>query len=113
MNQGLGEGYEIPVPCVIRGHPAELAAMLLTVDAAYTLDPSDERALPGFLTSVVDTVRSVKKLHWIARRSVATVVTGHDPEMWPRFKLSPEAYDSSQRRFAVSRGGRRGPARAH
>jgi len=68
-------------------------AMLLTVDAAYTMDHWEEKALPGFLASVVDTVRSVKKLHRIARRSGATVVTGHDPDAWPKFKHSPEAYD--------------------
>jgi glyoxylase-like metal-dependent hydrolase (beta-lactamase superfamily II) len=45
------------------------------------------------LASAVDAVRSVKKLHHIARRSDATVVTGHDPDAWPKFKQSPEAYD--------------------
>jgi glyoxylase-like metal-dependent hydrolase (beta-lactamase superfamily II) len=68
-------------------------AMLLTVDAAYTMDHWEERALPGFLASTVDTVRSVRKLHRLARRSGATVVTGHDPDMWPQFKHSPGAYD--------------------
>jgi N-acyl homoserine lactone hydrolase len=67
--------------------------MLLTVDAAYTMDHWDEKALPGFLASAVDAARSVKKLHRIARRSGATVVTGHDPDAWPRFKHSPDAYD--------------------
>jgi N-acyl homoserine lactone hydrolase len=67
--------------------------MLLTVDAAYTTDHWEEKALPGFLASVVDTVRSVKKLHRLAGRSNATVVTGHDPDAWPTFKHSPEAYD--------------------
>jgi N-acyl homoserine lactone hydrolase len=67
--------------------------MLLTIDAAYTMDHWEEKALPGFLASVVDTVRSVRKLHRIARRSDATVVTGHDPDAWPKFKHSPEAYD--------------------
>lgn len=67
--------------------------MLLTVDAAYTMDHWEEKALPGFMASTVDTVRSVKKLHRIARRSNATVVTGHDPDAWPKFKHSPEAYD--------------------
>jgi N-acyl homoserine lactone hydrolase len=67
--------------------------MLLTVDAAYTMDHWEEKALPGFLASVVDTVRSVRKLHRLAARSNATVVTGHDPDMWPTFKHSPEAYD--------------------
>jgi N-acyl homoserine lactone hydrolase len=68
-------------------------AMVLTVDAAYTVDHWEEKALPGFLASVVDTVRSVKKLHRLARRSGATIVTGHDPDTWPTFKHSPEAYD--------------------
>ncbi len=55
MNQGLGEEYELPVPW-------------------------EEKALPGFLASAVDTVRPVKKLRRIARRSGAAVVTGHDPD---------------------------------
>jgi glyoxylase-like metal-dependent hydrolase (beta-lactamase superfamily II) len=68
-------------------------AMLLTVDAAYTTDHWEEKALPGLVVSAIDTVRSVKKLHRIARRSGATVVTGHDPDAWSKFKHSPEAYD--------------------
>ena len=67
--------------------------MLLTVDAAYTMDHWEEKALPGFLASVVDTVRSVRKLHRLAQRSNATVVTGHDPDAWPKFKHVPGAYD--------------------
>lgn len=66
---------------------------LLTVDAAYTTDHWEEKALPGFLASAVDAVRSVRKLHRIARRSGATVVTGHDPDVWPTFKHAPESYD--------------------
>ena len=34
-----------------------------------------------------------RKLHHLARRSDATVVTGHDPDAWPTFRHSPEAYD--------------------
>jgi N-acyl homoserine lactone hydrolase len=68
-------------------------AMLLTADAAYTTDHWEENALPGFLASAVDAVRSVKKLHRIAAPSNATVVTGHDPDAWPTCKHSPEAYD--------------------
>jgi N-acyl homoserine lactone hydrolase len=67
--------------------------ILLTIDAAYTMDHWEEKALPGFLSSAVDSVRSVKKLHRIAARSSAMVVTGHDPDSWPKFKHSPEAYD--------------------
>jgi N-acyl homoserine lactone hydrolase len=68
-------------------------SMLLTVDAAYTMDHWNETALPGFLASTVDTVRSVRKLHRIAARSDSTVVTGHDPDAWPGFKHVPEHYD--------------------
>ena len=72
---------------------ANSGTFLLTIDAAYTTDHWKERALPGFLASAVDTVRSVRKLHHIARRSDATVVTGHDPDAWPKFKHSPGSYD--------------------
>jgi N-acyl homoserine lactone hydrolase len=68
-------------------------SILLTVDAAYTTDHWEEKALPGFLASAVDTVRSVRKLHRIAARSNSTVVTGHDPDAWPKFKQAPEYYD--------------------
>jgi glyoxylase-like metal-dependent hydrolase (beta-lactamase superfamily II) len=67
--------------------------ILLTVDAAYTMDHWEEKALPGFVASVVDAVRSVRKLHRIAGRSDAMIVTGHDPEVWPTFKHSPDGYD--------------------
>ncbi len=67
--------------------------MLPTIDAAYTMDHWEEKTLPGFLASAVDSVRSVRKLHRIAARANATVVTGHDPDSWPKFKHSPEAYD--------------------
>jgi N-acyl homoserine lactone hydrolase len=68
-------------------------SVLLTVDAAYTTDHWNEKALPGFLASAVDAVRSVRKLRRIAERSSSTVVTGHDPDAWPQFKQAPEFYD--------------------
>ena len=67
--------------------------MLLTVDAAYTTDHWEEKALPGFLASTVDTVRSVQKLRHLAERTKARVVTGHDPDAWPGFRKAPEYYD--------------------
>jgi glyoxylase-like metal-dependent hydrolase (beta-lactamase superfamily II) len=67
--------------------------VLLTIDAAYTLDHWNEKALPGFLASTVDTVRSVRKLRQVARQTGAIVVTGHDPDAWPEFKKSPEYYE--------------------
>ena len=66
--------------------------LLLTIDAAYTLDHWEEKALPGFLASTVDTVRSVQKLRTYAEKHDATVVTGHDPDAWANFKKAPEFY---------------------
>ena len=79
------QSFEIKLP--------NSGTFLLTVDAAYTTDHWEEKALPGFLASAVDAVRSVRKLHHIARRSDATVVTGHDPDAWPTFKHTPQSYD--------------------
>jgi glyoxylase-like metal-dependent hydrolase (beta-lactamase superfamily II) len=79
------QSFEITLP--------KTGSMLLTVDAAYTLDHWNEKALPGFLASAVDAARSVRKLHRIAARSGSTVVTGHDPDAWPAFKQAPEYYE--------------------
>ena len=67
--------------------------ILLAVDAAYTRDHWEERALPGFVTSMTDAVRSVQKLRAIAERSEALLVTGHDPDEWPSFRKAPKYYD--------------------
>jgi N-acyl homoserine lactone hydrolase len=70
-----------------------IGPVLLTVDAAYTLDHWNEKALPGFSVSALDTVRSVRKLHQVARQTGAMVVTGHDPDAWLQFRKAPEYYD--------------------
>jgi N-acyl homoserine lactone hydrolase len=68
-------------------------AFLLAVDAANTLEHLEEKALPGFLISAVDTTRSVRKLRRLAWRADAVVVAGHDPEQWPTLKHAPDYYD--------------------
>ena len=67
--------------------------ILLTVDAAYTMDHWEERALPGFLASAVDSVRSVRKLRALVEKTGADVVTGHDPVLWQTVRHAPEYYD--------------------
>ncbi|QWP75217.1 N-acyl homoserine lactonase family protein [Lysobacter sp. K5869] len=67
--------------------------MLLAGDAVYTMDHWNEKALPGFVASVVDAVRSVRKLRALAERNGATLVPGHDPDVWKTFKLAPAYYD--------------------
>jgi N-acyl homoserine lactone hydrolase len=69
------------------------ATFLLTMDAANTMDHLHEKALPGFIISAVDTVRSVRKLRRLAWRSDATIVAGHDPDQWPTFQQAPAYYD--------------------
>jgi N-acyl homoserine lactone hydrolase len=65
---------------------------LLTVDAANAMEHYEEKALPGFLVSALDTVRSVRKLRRLAWRSEATVVCGHDPGQWATLKHAPDYY---------------------
>ena len=66
--------------------------VLLCIDAAYTLDHWENRALPGLVTSSSDAARSVQKLHMIADQTRAVVVTGHDPVHWRSFKHAPSEY---------------------
>lgn len=67
--------------------------ILLTVDAAYTQAHWDQQALPGFLDSASDAVRSVARLRMMADRDDALVVTGHDPVNWPTLRHAPDAYE--------------------
>ena len=67
-------------------------AVLLAQDAVYTMQHWHEQALPGFLSSAVDSARSVRKLRRLAERYKALVVPGHDPEVWPSFKQAPNYY---------------------
>ena len=69
------------------------ATFLLTVDAAFSLAHYEEKVLPGFLVSAMDTARSVRKLKRLAERAQATVVAGHDPDQWLELKHAPEYYD--------------------
>ena len=66
--------------------------VLLCIDAAYTLDHWENRALPGLVTSSSDAAKSVRKLRAIANQTGALVVTGHDPDHWRTFKHAPNAY---------------------
>lgn len=66
--------------------------VLLTIDAAYTIDHWNDKALPGLVCSSVDAVHSVHKLRRIAEDTAAMVVTGHDPEGWKAFSKAPKAF---------------------
>ena len=63
--------------------------ILLTIDAAYTLDHWENKCLPGLVHSSSDAANSVKKLRKVAKENNAMVVTGHDPVGWLNFKKAP------------------------
>jgi N-acyl homoserine lactone hydrolase len=68
--------------------------VLLTIDAAYTLDHWENKALPGLVVSSADAADSVAKLRKIATDTGAMVVTGHDPDNWKTFLKAPyDFYD--------------------
>jgi len=66
--------------------------VLLTIDAAYTLDHWENKALPGLVVSSADAANSVAKLRRIASDTNAMVVTGHDPVNWETFRKAPHDF---------------------
>lgn len=66
--------------------------VLLTIDAAYTLDHWNEKALPGLVVSSIQATDSVTKLRRIAADTNAMVVTGHDPDNWGTFLKAPHDF---------------------
>jgi N-acyl homoserine lactone hydrolase len=66
--------------------------VLLTIDAAYTMDHWNDKALPGLVCSSVDSASSVAKLKKVAAENKAIIVTGHDPDAWKTFKKAPMFY---------------------
>lgn len=66
--------------------------VLLCIDAAYTIDHWNEKALPGLVCSSVDAAASVRKLREVAAKTGAMVVTGHDPDLWRTFQHAPSAF---------------------
>lgn len=70
----------------------ETGPMVLTADACYTMDHYNNLALPGLMHSAADCANSVQKIHRTVEALEATVVTGHDPDEWPKFKKAPEYY---------------------
>jgi glyoxylase-like metal-dependent hydrolase (beta-lactamase superfamily II) len=66
--------------------------MMLTADACYTMDHYNEKALPGLIHSAADVADSTRKVRRTVEGLDATLVTGHDPEEWPKFKKAPEYY---------------------
>ena len=69
-----------------------VAAVMLAMDAANTVDHLEERVVSGFMLSAVDTRRSIHRLRRLAWRADAMVIGGHDPDQWPTIKRAPDFY---------------------
>jgi len=67
--------------------------MLLTGDSAYTEENINEDVLPGLACSMVDCVKSVKKMRNLRRTLGAQIITGHDPIGWAKLKHAPQYYE--------------------
>jgi N-acyl homoserine lactone hydrolase len=68
-------------------------SILLTADACYLQEQWEGRSLPAVATSLLDAVRSVRRLKRLADRAGSTVVFGHDLEQWGSLLKSPDYYD--------------------
>lgn len=66
--------------------------ILLTIDAAYTMDHWENKALPGLVVSAGNAADSVAKLRKIAADTGAMVVTGHDPVAWTGLRKAPHDF---------------------
>lgn len=65
---------------------------ILAGDAANTMAHVDEKVLPGFSLDMVIGARSIRRLRRLADRAEATIVPGHDPDLWPTLKQAPDFY---------------------
>jgi glyoxylase-like metal-dependent hydrolase (beta-lactamase superfamily II) len=70
----------------------ESGAILLLADLANTRDHWECAEMSGNHTSGLSLVRSLGKMRRIAMARRATVICGHDPENWPKFRQSPDFY---------------------
>jgi glyoxylase-like metal-dependent hydrolase (beta-lactamase superfamily II) len=68
------------------------ACYLLAADAANTMAHVEEKVLPGFSLDMVVGARSIRRLRRLADRAQATIIPGHDPDLWPTLKHAPAYY---------------------
>ena len=65
----------------------------LAIDAAYTLDHFQDKALPGLMPSASQVARSVAKLRVVTQMHNAEIIPGHDPDIWPHYAMKTEGYN--------------------
>ena len=67
--------------------------MFFAADSCYTSDNLEKGTLPGLMWNAGETVKSVNRMRILQETQGVTVVTGHDPVAWKKFRQAPEYYD--------------------
>ncbi len=68
-------------------------SMFFTADACYTCENLRSGTLPGLMWNAGETVRTVQRIRFLQDTHGVTIVTGHDPEEWKKFRQAPEYYE--------------------
>jgi N-acyl homoserine lactone hydrolase len=66
--------------------------VLLTGDACYTTENLEEEVMPGFTWNLEETRKSIEMIRHL-KATGATMLIGHDPVLWPKYKKGPEFYE--------------------
>lgn len=64
----------------------------ITADSCYTRENLDEDVLPGLVAEPRSTVNTIQTIRALRDQGV-TIVVGHDPVEWAKFKHAPEFYE--------------------
>ena len=65
---------------------------LLTGDSCYTEEILNEDILPGLVWNPSEALRSIRRIREARDAKGITVITGHDPVAWNKFRKAPEFY---------------------
>ena len=66
---------------------------LLTGDSCYTEEILNEDILPGLVWNPSESLRSIRRIREARDAKEVTIITGHDPLAWNKFKKAPEFYN--------------------
>ena len=67
--------------------------MLLTGDAAYSMESIEREIISGFHNDPTAGVRSIKRLRTLAKQYEAELFVPHDMEAYQRYRRAPQSYD--------------------
>jgi len=95
FGDGVIEVY--PTPGHTPGHQSLLVKLadtsfFITSDSCYTEENLHEMIPPGLVWNADKSLRTVNWIRDIQKERNLTVVTGHDPQAWDRFKKAPAYY---------------------